>query len=150
MASLKDCLGKIDMSGNATFWNQADHAALLKKAEKSDDVSAVKALIDEANSQLESIKSKADKAIKSAPQSVDPATKAVMDDADMLNKSAEKEIAAMEDQAKAVEKDNPDLAASIRDQADSISKLLEDANKLESYDLKTFEAAVECIINSPE
>lgn len=150
MASLKDCLGKISLSGNATFWNKADHAALLKKAEKGDEAAAVKALIDEATSQLEAIRTKAGEAIKAPPQSVDPATKAIMEDADALNKAAENELASLEAQARAVEVDNPKLAETIREKADEISKMMEDANKLESYDLKTFETAVQCILNSPE
>lgn len=55
MASLANCLGKIDLGKPSRFWNEADHAALLKSAKKLGDAGAVKKLADEVDAQMQSL-----------------------------------------------------------------------------------------------
>jgi hypothetical protein len=150
MASLLDCLGKIKLAGSAHFWNEADHAALMKLAKKSDDAGAIKQFMAETQSQIESISQKLKESEAKKATSSDPATAALLNDTDAIARDLEASAVRMEEAASKIEEKDPEGAEFMRKEAEFVRNEIKEANGLKGFDRNAISAAVECILSSPE
>jgi len=133
MASLKDCLGKIEKSGNARFWNDADHAALEKLAGKTDDAGAVKRFIEDTQEQLDAI----GKPKKSAPKKQDGESQSP------IVKEYQTQLKDLDTALKAIELEDPVFAGRLREMLEASQK------DLSPPDRRHIDAAVNCLLSLP-